>query len=995
MDRPHEIGSTPHTTRLPTGTVTFLFTDIEGSTRLLKRLGSKYGAVLADQRTILRAAVQEHRGEEVDTQGDSFLFAFSRADEAARAAIDGQLSLAAHEWPAGSELRVRMAIHTAEPSPSDEGYVGLGLHRAARIMGAAHGGQILVSLAASSVLADAELNGVELRDLGEYWLKDLERPERLYQLGAPGLTEAFPPPGKARPAPGEEPPAGDEPDDLLERSEAIAELEESLARVARAGSGQLVIVSGEAGIGKTRLVRRFCEIARMSSPVLWGSCDPLFTPRPLGPFLDVAETLGGEFQEVVHDGRKPHAVASALLRELGTRERTVLVLEDLQWADEATLDVVSLLGRRIAAVPALTVLTYRGDELDRRHPLRMLLGALATAGPVRRLEVPPLSRSAVVQLAEAHGVNGEELYERTGGNPFFATEAAAAGEAEVPQTVREAVLARAARLTPAAEALLAAVAISPRGVEPWLLEALAGDGLADLDDCLASGMLVQGAVGFAFRHELARLAIEEGLTPNRRLELHRRALGALADPPQDYPDVERLAHHAEGARDGAAVLRYAPKAASRAAEVGAHREAAAQYERALRFAHGLAPDERAELLKLRSHECYLTDQSPEALGALEQAVACFRELGDQRGEGDSLRRLANILWCPGQTAKAAEVAREAVSVLERLPAGRELAMAYATSASLLKDASATEHAIASARKALEAAELIDDFETQAHALNTIGTAELLGGDAGGLPTLERSIALAEEHDLTDQVARGFVHLLQVGVTMHRYDLVERYFESGLAYTGERGLEIWQSYVRAFGAKAALDRGDWERAGDLATLVFQKRVISTFPRILAFVVLGLLRVRRGEPEPSGPLEEALALAEPTGELNRIAPVAAARAEAAWLAGDNHEIDEATRSAYELALEHRIDWAIAELGYWRSRAELDIRVPRDSNNPYALQIAGDWRGAAERWTAWGCPYNAALALAETEDEAAVRRGVEELTRLGAKSVAIIAGRPARDR
>ena len=152
-----------------TGTVTFLFTDIEGSTRLLKRLGKTYGEALTEHRKILRTTAGAHMGEEVDNQGDSFLFAFSRADQAAGAAIDAQRALAGHAWPAGSKLRVRMGIHTAEPSTSDEGYYGLGVHRAARIMAAAHGGQILVSLAASSVLQDAELERAALRDLGEYW----------------------------------------------------------------------------------------------------------------------------------------------------------------------------------------------------------------------------------------------------------------------------------------------------------------------------------------------------------------------------------------------------------------------------------------------------------------------------------------------------------------------------------------------------------------------------------------------------------------------------------------------------------------------------------------------------------------------------------------------------------------------------------------------------------------------------------------------------------
>src|ERR671931_441972 len=316
-----------------------------------------------------------------------------------------------------------MGIHTAEPSASDEGYYGLGVHRAARIMAAAHGGQTLVSLAASSVLEDAELDGAHLRDLGEYWLKDLDRPERLYQLEAAGLQKIFPSVAGQRSV---VEPALDDAGALLERDEAISALAESLADVARTRRGRLVSVTGEAGVGKTSLLRRFCAEQHDAPRLVWGACDPLFTPRPLGPLVDVAEVTGGALLHVVDEGAKPQAVAAALIRELAVRGPTVLVLEDLHWADEATLDVISLLGRRIETVPALAVMTYRDDELDRRHPLRIVLGAFARARALRRVDLTPLSRDALARLAEPRGIDADELYRRTGGNPFFATEARAA-----------------------------------------------------------------------------------------------------------------------------------------------------------------------------------------------------------------------------------------------------------------------------------------------------------------------------------------------------------------------------------------------------------------------------------------------------------------------------------------------------------------------------------------------------------------------------------------
>jgi class 3 adenylate cyclase/tetratricopeptide (TPR) repeat protein len=728
-----------HASSLPTGTLTFLFTDIEGSTQLLKRLGARYGELLAEHRRILRTASQDHYGEEVDNQGDSFLFAFRRADEAAKAAINAQRALATHEWPEGSDVRVRMGIHTAEPSASDEGYYGLGVHRAARIMAAAHGGQMLVSLAASSVLEDAELDGAYLRDLGEYWLKDLDRPERLYQLEASGLQKIFPSVAGQRPASVVEPALDDAGDALLERDDAISALAESLGDVARTGRGRLVSVTGEAGVGKTSLLRRFCAEQHDAPRLVWGACDPLFTPRPLGPLVDVAEVTGGALLHVVDEGAKPQAVAAALIRELAVRGPTVLVLEDLHWADEATLDVIALLGRKIETVPALAVMTYRDDELDRRHPLRIVLGAFARARALRRVDLTPLSRDALARLAEPRGIDADELYRRTGGNPFFATEALAAGDAEVPATVREAVLARAASLSPQAEALLEAVAVAPPHVPLWLLEALTEGDLDALDECLTSGMLVHSVEGVAFRHELARLAVEDSLSPTRRLVLHRRALPALAEPPTGSADVERLAHHAEGAGDAAAVLRYAPAAGDRAATVGAHREAAAQYGRALRFAASLGPRERAELLHKYSHECYLTDQQQEAFDALERAAAAFREIGDTRGEGDSLLQLADILWCPGRTADADETARRAISILEEVEPGRELGRAYAVLAALRKDALDSENALAFASRAYALAERADDAGTCDRALRTIGMAEALAGRPEGLDKLEQAL----------------------------------------------------------------------------------------------------------------------------------------------------------------------------------------------------------------------------------------------------------------
>ena len=383
--------------------------------------------------------------------------------------------------------------------------------------------------------------------------------------------------------------------ELLERERELAVLAEALAGVDAGEGGALVLVHGEAGVGKTTLLRDFSQEHAERARVLWGACEALFTPRPLGPFLDIADEAGGELRDLVAAGALPHEIASALARELDDRSTAILVLEDLHWADEATLDVLRLLGRRVERLRALVVATYRSDELARTHPLRVVLGDLATSLRAVRLQLEPLSPEAVAELARPYGVDPEDLYAKTAGNPFFVTEALAGDRAAVPATVRDAVLARAARLSPQARDLLDAVAVVPPRGEPWLLEAIAGDAAAALDECLASGMLRLDHHAASFRHELARLAVEDSIDPQRQVELHRSALQALRAPPSGRPDLARLAHHAEAADDAAAVLELAPRAAEQAAALGAHREAAAQYARALRFADALDAEARGEL----------------------------------------------------------------------------------------------------------------------------------------------------------------------------------------------------------------------------------------------------------------------------------------------------------------------------------------------------------------------------------------------------------------
>jgi DNA-binding CsgD family transcriptional regulator/tetratricopeptide (TPR) repeat protein len=780
-------------------------------------------------------------------------------------------------------------------------------------------------------------------------------------------------------------------DALLERGTQLAALAGMLAEVRASSSGRLVAVGGEAGVGKTALLRCFCRAEVRAGHALWGACAPLRTPRPLGPLVAVADGIGGEFEQVVTAAGRPHEVVGALLRELRRRALTVLVLEDLQWADEATIDVLALLSARIATAPALVLVSYRDDELDRTHQLRVVLGEMVRAPG--RIRVEPLSRTAVAELAGPHHVDVEELYARTGGNPFFVTEVLATERQTVPETVRDAVLARAARLSDGARGLLDAVSVIPGGCELGLLAQLAGNLLENLGECVASGILsaVDGRV--AFRHELARLAVEESVPPDRKRILHQSALSVLAVRRSDV-DAAVLAHHAELAGDAEAVLRWAPRAAELAAASGAHREAAAQYARALRHASGVPPAERAILLEQRAEECYLTAELDDAVDAQRAAVELRRELGDRRGEGNALRALSRLLFFAGRTAEGEPIALEAVDLLERGPPTRELAMACCNVSQRRMVVQEREAAIEWGTRALELAERLDDTEVQVYALTNIGMTQSDAGSDEGKEKLARALALARSSGLDEHAGRVFNALVMWPIRFRRFDEIGTYLEDGLAFCEDRGLDTWRLYLLACRAALALMRGEWDAGAETSEVVLRNPRSAHVARVWALTVRGLVRARRGDPEASTPLAQAHQHAEPTGELAQLAMETAARAELAWLAGDNDAVKRITEPALALALERKVVWTVGELAYWRWQAGVHDDLPAGLvAEPYRLSIAGEWAEAARLWKRIGCPYEAALALGGADQEPPLRQALEELRELGASPAAAIMARRLR--
>ena len=778
--------------------------------------------------------------------------------------------------------------------------------------------------------------------------------------------------------------------ELLERTNELKVLARNQKLVRAESSGRLGLIGGEAGVGKTALVRAFCA-QEAGIRVLLGACDPLFTPRPLGPFVDIAATIGGALGSLVAGRGRPYEVASALLEELG-RSPAIVVLEDMQWADEATLDAVRLLGRRIESAPGLLLLTYRDDELGPTHPLRFLLGELPRQETVFRIKMQRLSADAVTAMAGPRDVDAAELYRKTAGNPFFVSEVLASPGEVIPLTVRDAVLARAARMSADARALLDVVAIAPPFADVWMLEVVGGDTVHALGECLASGMLARQNGSVAFHHELARLAIEESIAPDRALALHRRTLGALASPPTGSPDPARLAHHAEAAQDSEAQLRFARLAGERASAVGAHREAAAQFERALRVADSLPAGQRADLLSLLAQELLVVNRADRAIVAQEQANELFEQAGDVGASADGLRRLSRLYMCGGRGADAGKPILQAIELLETLPESRQLAFAYSGLVMFHMNHDNAEGVLKAGQRALQLAERFDDEETLLHTLNSIGSTELIMGLPSGREKLLRSLDMADELGMDEHAGRAYLNLTSCLAHTRQYDGFMELAARGIDFSLEHGLELWRMWIMTSMARALLDQGDWSRAAEVADSVLHGEM-GQLPRVSALPIMALIRARRGDPEVWPLLDEAAAMAQREGELQYSVPVAVARAEAAWLEGRPRAIRGETEESFAKAKRIEAWWQLGELTCWRRRAGLQDAVDSRLPERYRAELEGDYARAGELCGALGCDYDAALALASSDDQELLRRSLTILQRLGARSAAGVVARKLR--
>ncbi len=769
---------------------------------------------------------------------------------------------------------------------------------------------------------------------------------------------------------------------LLERDAQLGILVGAVAEGGK-GRGSTALIAGEAGIGKTSLVRALAGRVDAEARVLMAACDDLVASRTLGPLHDAAAGGDGPLAAALATESPGDGVFSALLEELAEERPTVLVVEDIHWADDATLDVLGYAARRVEPIGAVLVLTMR-DELDPRHPLHRLLGAL-TGCPVHRIELSPLSRRAVQALAAGTGRDPAAVHALTRGNPFFVTETLAAPRDEVPVSVRDAVLARLRGLDADCREALERLSVVPSHVSPELATLLLREQMSALPAAELAGVIEERPDGLGFRHELARRAIESSLPVTRVRLLNRAVVEALGV--QERPEPARLMHHAVAAGDVDTVLAIGPGAAREAARAGSHRQALAHLEAVVPHAARLAPAEQAAVLDEYGWELYNAARFREAVQAGSAAAELYAGLGDSVALGSCLVRVSRHWFMAGETDAAEECAERAVRILEAAGDDAALAQAALYQGAILVLAEGPEQAAAVLRRAGGLARASQRMDLVVLCLNYIGIARVEGGDPEGLEQVRESIGLAIAGRYHEGAARGYTNLAELLLRAGRLDELEGCVTDGLAFTRERGFWSHAYNLDVHRCLLLLRKGDWDGAERGLRGVVD--AVDDPGMLFAYSVpwLGRLLARRGDPVAEGMLAAAWEEAQRHRLLLGLAYAGIARVEWAWLAGQP-EIAERVAAVLLARTEHPGAAPFrGELLRYLARAGLPAESFAGCPPAWAAGIEGDWRAAAAAWQEAGDPYEAALELAESGEADATGEALRILEGLRAEPAAAL--------
>ena len=643
-----------------------------------------------------------------------------------------------------------------------------------------------------------------------------------------------------------------------------------------------------------------------------------------------------------------------------------------------------------AASPIPTACTYRDTEVDYDHPLRYVIGGLQPAD-VARIRLGRLSVDAVAVLVEGIDVDLAEVMSMTGGNPLFATEIAASPGEGVPVSVRDAVLARTARLSDQARETLQLVSVVPTGASRPMLESIADTTADDLAECGRFGLVDVGETRVAFRHELTRRAVDSALDPARRRRLHAAVLGYLANE-SDSADPARLAHHAHQADDAAAIVRYVPQAARAAMAESSDGEATAHF-RALEPHLDLVPmSERAALLTDWATAEFRVDLG-EAHRIWAMVVDLCRSQNDEPALARALTSAVRTALNRAGPQKAEALMREAAALYERLPPGPDRAFHMSERAWLAMMEGQPRRAVALAREAVEYAEQVGDELAAIEVMDTMGVAMVWMGDSGGLSFLQKAAERARAGGYRGAESRALHNLSSLSWRSRDMNTAMEYARRHYEMVTQFDWAHDEAIARAEIGMNLVRLGEWDAAEDLISeLLSSSTVLGPFVPLLE-KALAVIAMRRGRPALST-LRGAWSCLFSFDQLHNALPAAAALLEWMWL---NNEPDKEQVVAFKEILDQALDLFVfdaGEMALWLWELGELRKAPAGIAEPYQLMIEGEALEAARIWEEKGCPYEQAIALSHG-DHASQLEALEILDGLGASAVATKLRQTMRDR
>jgi ATP/maltotriose-dependent transcriptional regulator MalT len=772
--------------------------------------------------------------------------------------------------------------------------------------------------------------------------------------------------------------------ELVERDRFLSLLQSVCTAVA-AGEGHCVFVSGEAGIGKTSLVKAFCRNLQKNCIVYQGSCDALFTPRPLAPLYDVLSQRHSELLKTSGGMEERTALFTGFFQELSDLEKTVvIVFEDIHWADEATLDFIKFFARRITQLHCLFLLTYRDTDIHAAHPLRNVLGQLP-AGSFTRIQLPALSKHAVEKMAVEKGLNGQDVYNISGGNPFYVTEILASYSAGIPENIKDAILSVYNRQPEKIKETWELLSVIPAGIDIKYIEKWDPAQMAGIDHSLESKILILEKGRLFFKHELYSRTIETSLSPLKRVALNKKILDLFREYFEKDGEIERIIHHAKNANEYDLVVHYAPIAGKQAASLGAHPEACRLYLSAIEYYQGTDKDLLVELYEPYAYECYLTNRISEAIIYTTRAMHIWKEKNDTEKTGNALRFLSRLWWFAGNRKNASSCAAQAVETLDDQPASAAKAMAYSNMSQLYMLSKEPAKSLAWGEKAIEMARELNNNEILSHALNNVGSVQMTNSDTRqkGIELLQQSLGIALANGFPEHAARAYTNLCSNGIAGKDYAFSKDFLDQGIRYCQEHDLDSWFFYMLSWKARLLLETGQWKEAFSIADNMMKNEDHPAVIKITLLTVMATLRIRKGEAGAVEWLKEATARAFEAMELQRIVPVLAATLEYEWISGQQC-IEQSSIDTTIGLIEQSDDFIEAsEFAFWlyKSRQqELPLKKIYDGyeyrSEPKALKAAALWKQA-------GCPYQCALALSGGNEESK-REAIGMVLQLGATAV-----------